>query len=94
MIGSGSPDDDDGDVQSDQSCGVVVMIIIVMMTTFMAIIVRTLKRDVDRIRVWRALELIQRLLVAADRSIGKKKWKKRSIWLSSKVLINHLIRQS
>ena len=91
MIGSGSPDDDDGDVQL---YGVVVMIIMVIMTTFMAIIVRTLKRDVDRIRVWRALELIQRLLVAADRSIGKKKWKKRSIWLSSKVLINHLIRQS
>ena len=91
MIGSGSPDDDDGDLQS---YGVVVMIIMVMMTTFMAIIVRTLKRDVDRIRVWRALELIQRLLVAADRSIGKKKWKERSIWLSSKVLINHLVRQS
>ena len=61
MIGSGSPDDDDGDVQS---YGVVVMIITVMMTTILAIIViivKTLKRDVDRIRVWRTLELIQHL---------------------------------
>ena len=74
MIGSGSPDDDDGDVQSDQSCGVVVMIIMVMMTTFMAIIVRTLKRDVDRIRVWRALELIQHL-PASNGAIGRSKGK-------------------
>ena len=42
------------------------------------------KREVYRIRLSRALELIQRLLVAADRSIGKKKWEERSIWLSSK----------
>ena len=71
MIGSGSPDDDDGDVQS---YGVVVMIIMVIMTTFMAIIVRTLKRDVDRIRVWRALELIQHLL-ATNGAIGRSKGK-------------------
>ena len=71
MIGSGSPDDDDGDVQS---YGVVVMIIMVMMTTFMAIIVRTLKRDVDRIRVWRTLELIQHL-PATNGAIGRSKGK-------------------
>ena len=71
MIGSGSPDDDDGEIQS---YGVVVIIIMVMMTTFMAIIVRTLKRDVDRIRVWRTLELIQHLS-ATNGAIGRSKGK-------------------
>ena len=71
MIGSGSPDDDDGEIQS---YGVVVIIIMVMMTTFMAIIVRTLKRDVDRIRVWRTLELIQHL-PATNGAIGRSKGK-------------------
>ena len=55
------------------------MIIMVMMTTFMAIIVRTLKRDVDRIRVWRALELIQHL-PASNGAIGRSKGK---FWLCS-----------
>ena len=68
MIGSGSPDDDDGEIQS---YGVVVIIIMVMMTTFMAIIV---KRDVDRIRVWRTLELIQHL-PATNGAIGRSKGK-------------------
>ena len=37
------------------------MVIMMTILAIIVIIVRTLKRDVDRIRVWRALELIQHL---------------------------------